>query len=80
MNEQEAADSLRELGWIVDHYPERRNAWFVGLGSHGDSAPSLRKAIKRCLRCCKIGLWMYDRREQADVIIRILETPDEATE
>jgi hypothetical protein len=60
-----AVDELRELGWIVDHYPDRKNKWFVGLGSHGGSAPTLRKAIKRCLRCCKIGNAFPERKSQA---------------
>ncbi len=65
-----AEDALRELGWIVDHYPDRKNKWFVGLGSHGDSAPTLRKAIKRCLKCCDIGKQRPERRQQA---IRIMD-------
>ncbi|KKL64497.1 hypothetical protein LCGC14_2164370 [marine sediment metagenome] len=60
-----AREELEAFGWIVDYYPDRKNKWFVGLGSHGDSAPTLRKAIKRCLRCCKIGKTWPERRAQA---------------
>jgi len=55
--EQQEVEYLRNAGFIVDHYPDREHCWFVGLGSHGDSAPTLRKAVKKCLRCCSIGMW-----------------------
>ena len=61
----EAKRELEDMGWIVDYYPDDKNKWFVGLGSHGDSAPSLRKAIKRCLKCCDIGKQRPERRAQA---------------
>ena len=65
IDEQAAARALIALGWIVDHYPDEHECWFVGYGSHGGSAPSLRKALKRCLRCCKIGLIVPRLREEA---------------
>ena len=60
-----AKEELEDFGWIVDHYPDRKNKWFVGIGSHGGSAPTLRKAIKRCLKCCDIGKARPERRHQA---------------
>jgi len=69
------AAELKRAGFIV-MYDERFGArWFVGLGSHGDSGKTLRKATKRCLRCCKIGKWwkLPDGRLARDVAMEILD-------
>ena len=68
--ERHLAQELRLSGFIVC---EHDNNWFVGYGSHGGSAYSLRKAVKKCLRCCKIGLYgMRDGERLGDIAGRIM--------
>lgn len=67
--EKAAAAELDEMGWIISFYPDRHNKWFVGIGSHGGSAYSLRKAIKRALWCCKVGINQPDWVEQATQVM-----------
>lgn len=45
---------LDEHGFIVSFWPERHERFFVGAGSHGGAAHSLRKAMKKCMACCEI--------------------------
>lgn len=52
--ESGAAAELEARGFIVF---KNERGWFCGAGSHGGSAPSLRKAMKKCLACCKLGKW-----------------------
>jgi hypothetical protein len=59
LRDSERARLLQEAGFMVDHYPNSHDQWFVGLGSHGGSAPTIRKALKRCLRCCNIGKYWH---------------------
>jgi len=68
VTEREIAGELELAGFIVDY--DARSGWFVGLGSHGDCAPTLRKAVKRCLRCCGIGDWWQLRRVLAKEVAK----------
>lgn len=45
---------LEQKGFMLDFKPDVRDRFFVGAGSHGGAAHSLRKAMKKCMACCKI--------------------------
>lgn len=55
---------LQELdnhGFLVSYWPDRKERFFVGAGSHGGAARSLRKAMKKCMACCEIyKFWRND--------------------
>lgn len=55
--EKAAADELERLHFITMYQEGRKNPWFVGRGSHGGDAPTLRRAMKKCLACC--GIWRF---------------------
>ena len=75
MSEAKAGLALSDAGFIVMYDDKFDRPWFVGLGSHGDSGKTLRKATKRCLRCCKIGKWwtLDGGRLAKDVAMEILD-------
>lgn len=57
-------EELDRHGFITSFHPDRRERFFVGAGSHGGAAPSLRKAMKKCLGCCHIyKFWKIDHGE-----------------
>ena len=56
---------LEKLGWHIAHFPGKKHGWFVGLAPHGGSAPTLRGAIEKCLRCCDIGAARPERVREA---------------
>jgi len=81
IDEAAAIKALEAAGYIATDYRQspgaanyqtRHDRYFVGAGSHGHAAPTVREAMIGCGFCCKIYLfWKTGRRPLHEVFEEI---------